>query len=98
MKVYPATENVDVFFDRLTAKGYSVTKDGLIQALRTPYRMQIAEDGKIIVLNPIYINNEWKYNHDVGRQFIYGESFVRMLPDCTGKNQQYLEREVEELY
>ena len=91
-----ATSSLDIFVDRLEKKGYSV-QEGRVEALGTPYLVRKNDDDKVIVLNPIWDGAKWKYEHNTGREFIYGESFIRMLPNMNGSN-SYLDREVFEDY
>ena len=89
-----ATSSLNIFVDRLDEKGYSV-RDGCVEALGTPYLVRKNDEDKIIVLNPVWDGADWIYEHNTGRQFIYGESFVRMLPNMNGSN-SYLDRELVE--
>ena len=91
-----ATSSLDIFVDRLGEKGYSM-QEGCVEALGTPYLVRKNGKDKIIVLNPIWNGADWVYEHDTGRQFIYGESFIRMLPNMNGNN-SYLDRELVEEY
>ena len=90
-----ATTDYEVFLRKLNDKGYSIEED-VVEALDTPYRVVLSDDKKVLVLNPVWTGSYWEYEHDVGRKFIHGESFVRMVPNKMQTGTSYLDREIEE--
>lgn len=91
-----ATSSLDIFVEKLSQKGYRM-EGKHVDALNTPYLVDTDLEDRVIVLSPIWTGDNWTYEHSVGRKFIYGESFIRMLPNMNGNN-SYLDREFSEEY
>ena len=92
-----ATSSYAIFIDKLENKGYRVERDGVVFALKTPYKVLVDESSRVVVQSPAWNGTEWSYTHGFGRMKMGGESFVRMIPNKLKQDSNYLDREIEEV-